>query len=136
MSTPSGDNIWFWLISALLTGGGGKFLYDSVKDWKSQPGREQRHVATIDASIVTVARARDELAEDNALIRATLAEERKHHDHERAIWNAEKVSLREEIEILRVQIRRERDEAEQRYESLLRRLAELSARHAPTEGTA
>lgn len=134
MSPPDGDNIWFWLISILLTGGGGKFLYDSIKDWRSQPSKDARHVATLDASIVTVAKARDELAEDNARLRATLAEERAWHEAERSRWESEKTRFRQEIAELQAQIRLERDEAERRYAALLARLAELSARHAPMEG--
>lgn len=133
MIVPNGDNIWFWLISILLTGGAGKSLFDFVKDWRARPSKGERQVATIDASIVTVAKARDELAEDNARLRAMLDEERTRHDGDRARWDAERASLRREIEELREQIRRERDEAERRYDTLLARLADLSARHAPQE---
>lgn len=134
MIVPTGDNIWFWLISVILTTGTGKVIWDSVKDWRNRLTKEQRQVATIDASIVTVAKARDELGEDNARLRAILAEERQRHDTERARWDAERVSLRQEIALLETQIRRERDEAERRYNDLLNRLADLSARHAPKEG--
>lgn len=136
MTPPTGDNIWFWLISAILTGGGGKFLYDSFRDWRNQPGPDARRVATIDASIITVARARDELEEDNARLRAMIGEERARWDLDRAAWTAERLSLRAEIEELRAQIWREREESRERYDSLLARLSELSARHAPKEGTA
>lgn len=135
--TPPTDNPWLWLISLLLAGGGGKFLYDTVRDIRNQirnqPDKSQRHVATLDASLVTVARARDELEEDNSRLRAILAEERSRWDSERTTWNTERSSLRAEIEELKAQIRREREESDRRYDVLLRRLSDLSARHAPRE---
>jgi DNA polymerase sigma len=131
VSAPTGDNIWLWLISLILTSGTAKVLFDAAKDWRNRVGKDQRHVATIDASIVTVAKARDELAEDNARLRATLAEERAYHEADRKRWEGEKANFRSEIAELQAQIRRERDEAERRYAALLQRLTELSERHAP-----
>lgn len=136
MNPPSGSNAWIFLISALLTGGGAKFLYDMVKDIRNRPTKEQQHVSTIDASIVTIARARDELAEDNSRLRSMIGEERSRWDSERSAWAAERLSLRSEIASLEALIRREREESAARYDALLQRLSDLSARHArnPEEG--
>ena len=131
---------WVAVILVLLSGGGAKFLYDTYKDWRNQPSPAAREVASVEASIVTIARARDELEEDNRRIRLTLHEERTRWDQERARyeseragWQDERIRLRAEIVALEQQIRAERDEAARRYDSLLARVAELSARHAPQE---
>jgi hypothetical protein len=124
------NNVWIYLIALVLGGGGVKSVLDFIKEWRSRPSQEERHVSTVDASIITVARARDELADDNDRLRTTLSEERARFDQERARWDAEKELFRKEIAELQAQIRKERAEAERRYDALLERLAELSARHA------
>lgn len=96
------------LISALLTGGFGKFLWDIYRDYRNRPPKAVREQATIDANILTVVRARDELEEDNVRIRATLAEERTRHAEDRTSWDAERARLREEAATWEQRYRRER----------------------------
>ena len=128
---------WVTIFVAVISAGGLKYLYDSFKDWRSAPTPEVRKQSSIDASIVTVSLARDELAEDNQRLREILAEERangnterQRFERERLSWDAERISLRHEIDLLRAQIEKERQESAERYDLLLKRLAELSARHA------
>lgn len=131
---PTADNIWYWLISVVLTGGIGRFAVQAVRDWRNRPMTVDQHVSSIDASIITVARARDELAEDNTRLRQMIVEERERWDAEREAWSAERLTLRNEIASLETLIRRERAESAARYDALLQRLSDLSARHASTEG--
>ena len=147
--------LWVALVVGVLGSGGTKFIYDIVKDWKNRPTGDQKSISNIEQSIVTVARARDELIEDNAQIRATLAEERKRWDEERcryenerqawfaerrniqseisqerASWQQERHVLQDEISSLEKQLRIERAESERRYDSMLSQLAQISARTA------
>src|SRR5690349_11923169 len=117
-STP---DPWVALAAALMTGGGLKYGYETWKDWKNQPPREMTQNTFVDASIATIARARDELAEDNARLRAMLSEER-------AQFNAERVRYLADIDRLEAQIRAERDDFALRYQSLLDRVRALKER--------
>lgn len=125
---------WITALLALLSGGGAKFVWDTYKDYRNLPSRARRQAADIDTSILTVARARDELEADNVRIRQTLAEERKQWSEEREryqtdrlSWYEERKSLHEEIETLRERIRTQRDENAARYEKLLADVARLSS---------
>ena len=135
---------WGWIatITALLGGSGAQFVYGIVRDYRNEAPRPVRRQTIIDASIATVARARDELEEDVVRLRATQADERSvwlveraRYESDRAAWNNERVALRQEIQQLELALRRERAESTKRYDALLARVAELSARHAPLEGT-
>jgi putative hemolysin len=104
-----------------MTGGGAKYAYETYKDWKNRPPKEITQNTFVDASIATIARARDELAEDNARLRTTLAEER-------AQFNAERQRYISDINRLEAQIRAERDDFARRYESLLEQVRHLKER--------
>lgn len=136
-ATPSP---WVAVFLAIISGGGLKYLYDSFKDWRNATPVEIRKQSVVDASIVTVSRARDQLEEDNTRLRETHAEdrgiwqaERDRFERERQSWIAREQALQAEIEQLRASIRKEREEANERYDRLLDRLADLSARHARTQ---
>lgn len=135
MNFAAGDNIWVWLVGLIMTTGTAKVIFDGFRDFLNRPSKSQQHVATIDASIITVARARDELVEDNQRLRDEITELRQRHAEDRTRWENEKTAFRREIAELQERIRLERDEAERRYTALLERLSQLSARHAPTEGS-
>jgi hypothetical protein len=116
-------------ITAILTSliGAGLLAYvrDAVKAWRARSkantseAREALHVATADQSLIVVARARDELAEDLVLLRTTLSEERADRAAERAAWAAERRSMREEIDALEAKLR-----------GLLDEVSDLRRRHA------
>lgn len=134
MTPPAIDPFVAALIT-LLSGGSGKFVYDAVKQWRNAPPRALRNQTVVDANIATVARARDELEEDNARLRKTLAEERKQrnedearHAVERLRWEADQERLRAEMARLEIQIRAERDEAAARYNALLQTVHQLQLR--------
>lgn len=87
----------------VLGGGSGKFLYDLWRDRRTRPARGsvvQRRQADIDASILTVARARDELEADNQALRQMLTEERENFRREREEWASERADLRREVDEL------------------------------------
>lgn len=144
MSTPSTGSRLGDTALALLTAGGGKYAWDAWREYRqrraARPTADQRIREDIDANILTVARARDELAEDNGRLRetlreeraqhaSTLREEREQHDRERQSWWGEREQLREEITLLETQLRAERDEHNRRYDALLEQLADLRHRH-------
>jgi hypothetical protein len=127
MPAPTPDP-WVTLFSAVMTGGVAKYVYDVYKDWRARPPKELASSTVVDASIATIARARDELEEDNARLRLTLAEERNQFNTERARYLAD-------INRLEVQIRKERDEyarqaeaAAGRYDALLDQVRHLKSR--------
>jgi len=112
---PSGQPAWVYVILFLLSSGSAKFIYDTYKDWRSQPSRAVRESTDIDASIITVARARDELAEDNARLRQELVDQDDRHSRERNRWLADQERFRAQIRELEGQIRIE----QKRYADLL-----------------
>lgn len=93
--------------------GGGLLAYarDAIKTWRAARRRNTpsaRDAATIqevDASLVVVAKARDELEEDNRRLRLTMAEERRAHAADRSRWEHEKLLLRNEIDALESKLR-------------------------------
>ena len=92
---------WTVPVATLLGGGGAKYAYDFVKDRMAardaRPSTRQQQAADVDASILTVAKARDELAEDNTRLRETLREERLSHAVDRTAWMTERDTLRGEV---------------------------------------
>jgi hypothetical protein len=138
-SVPSNAPSWVWLVSILVSGG----LLGYIGDWVKQrritretprPVREQivANTAT-DSSLTIVARARDELGEDNTRlrednerVRLELAEERSNafairerHDRERADWEAREqrylariATLEERINDLLTEVHRLRTDVE------------------------
>ena len=134
--TPTPDP-WITGFLALLSGGGAKFLYDAVRQWRNAPPRQLRSQLVVDANIATVARARDELEEDNVRLRSIIVEERAQrieverlHAEERSRWLSDQQRLRGDVSRLEIQIRSERDEAAARYDALLRTVHQLQVRAA------
>lgn len=124
-STP---DPWVAAFVALLSGGGAKWAYDALKDWRSAPPRELRSVSVIDANIATIARARDELIEDNARLRTEITEMESRHATERARWLFDQERLRADVQRLEEQIRTQRDAAAARYDALLVQVQHLRSR--------
>jgi len=124
-SVPSGQPWWVYMIMGLLSTGSGKFVWDTYKDWRAQPSKAVRESTDIDASIVTVARAKDELEADNARLRQELIDQDARHSRERERWLADQERLRADVARLEAQIRTERLEANQRYDALLQQVERL-----------
>lgn len=74
--------------------------------------RSSAAVATADASLSVVARARDELEADNARLRADRAECDARHLAERQQWESEKRAMRAEIDRLEGKLRELLNEVE------------------------
>jgi chromosome segregation ATPase len=121
-STP---DPWVTVASVLLTGGGLKYAYDIYKDWKRRPPKALLSVTAVDASIASIARARDELEEDNARLRLTLAEERAQFNAERNRFIADINRLEAQITVERENARRAADEMQSRYDNLLEQIRHL-----------
>jgi hypothetical protein len=124
-SAAPGQPWWVYLIITLLSGGSGKFIWDTYKDWRAQPSKVVRESTDIDASIVTVARARDELEADNARLRQELIDQDARHSRERERWLGDQERLRADVSRLEAQIRAERQEANERYDALLKQIQSL-----------
>lgn len=121
----AGLDPWVTLFGIFSTGGGIKLAFDAYKQWKSQVPRELR---TVDASIATVARARDQLEDDNARLRTERDDDRIRFAAERAEWAAERLALRNDIARLEQQVRMEREQAAARYDALLEHVHSLQRR--------
>ncbi len=139
MTIPLPDP-WITSILALLSGGGAKFIYDAIRQWRSGPPRVARSQRVVDANIATVARARDELEEDNARLRVMLTESNAQrieserlHTEERARWLFDQERLRADVARLEARLRTEQAEAAARYDALLDQVHQLRLR-ANTEG--
>lgn len=124
MPGPTPDP-WVAAFIALISGGGVKYAYDALKDWRNAPPRELRSVGVVDANIATIARARDELIEDNARLRTEITEMEARHATERARWLFDQERLRADVNRLEAQIRAERDAAAARYDALLEQVQHL-----------
>lgn len=113
------------VIVALISAGLLTYFKDATHAWRTRraagttEAREAMHVATADKSLLVVARARDELAEDNDRLRVIIAEDRRRHAEDRMRWDEEKKTMREEIESLEAKLR-----------AILREVEELKSRHA------
>lgn len=113
------------VLTALIAAGLLAYIKDAVHAYRERraaatpEAREALHVATADQSLLVVARARDELEEDNRRLRVTLSEERSRHDAERASWASEKREMRREIDALEAKLR-----------GLLREVEQLRTRHS------
>lgn len=99
------------VITALIGAGVLTYVRDAVRAIRARrtaatpEAREALHVATADQSLLVVAKARDELVEDNTRLRVTIAEERTRHAEDRAQWAREKAHLRAEIDSLEAKLR-------------------------------
>lgn len=102
---------WSAILIALIGAGLLKYAVDFVKwlksrrDEKAPEAIKAQHVATVDASLAVVARARDELEADNARLRAQMAESDARHEADRARWELRDKARREEIEVLERKLR-------------------------------
>jgi hypothetical protein len=125
MAANSTPNAWITLVSIVIAGGGFKYSLDIYKSWKNGPPHELRKQGLVDASIATVARARDELEEDNVRLRQTLAEERKQHTEERVRYLADITRLEQQIRAERAEAKQRAMEQDQRYNVLLEQINNL-----------
>jgi septal ring factor EnvC (AmiA/AmiB activator) len=123
------------IFTTLVGAGGLGYAYNIARAYAGRSPRGVRANQVIDASIITVARARDELEEDNLRIRATLAEERKNwisererFERERQAWETDRTRLRAEIAALEQRIVEERASAAARYDALLSQVQHLRQR--------
>lgn len=138
--SPTSDPVIVGIL-ALLSSGGAKLIYDASRQWRSAPPRAVRSQGIVDANIATVARARDELEEDNIRLRMILGEERKQrteverlHTEERARWLTDQRRLRADVNRLEMRLRSEQADAAARYDALLEQVHRLRLR-ANTEET-
>ena len=131
-----GSDPWYIaIVATILTAGGGKYVWEAVKAFRGGPPRASRRLTAVDANIATVARARDELEQDNARLREILMEERKQraedeirHAGERARWLADQERLRADVNRLEERLRLERTESAARYDGLLEQVHQLRLR--------
>jgi uncharacterized protein involved in exopolysaccharide biosynthesis len=113
-ATP-GAPAWLTITLALIGTGGLLYLRDAIKFLaqkfrQTAPERRvQREVhaavAQYDASLLAVAKSRDELAEDNQRLRDELREQTARHATDRAEWAKERAELRREIEAMETRLR-------------------------------
>lgn len=110
---PKNGEVWVTLISVLVSGGLLGYIADFVKQRRisretPKPVREMVAANTAaDSSLSIVAKARDELGEDNERLRAELADER------------------ENLKVLRATLYRERDDWAKREGRYLERIEHL-----------
>lgn len=116
---------WAPIIAALITAGLLKLTIDAVR-WivrrykaGSPESQHSRTIETVDQSLDVVAKARDELEADNALLRALLVEERAAHTADRREWEAREATYRAEI-----------DKLEEKVREILAELEGLKRRHS------
>lgn len=111
------------LAIALLSSGGARYAFATYREIRARkdakPTPSLAHLAEVDANILTVVKARDELAEDNLRIRAILGEERAENRLVVTDLRRENAQLRADIAALEAKLR-----------ALLEELADLKARHS------
>lgn len=108
-----------------LVAGCGKVLLDFYKTWKEGPPTQLRMA---NANLELVARARDEVIEDNMRLRQERLEQDQRHAAERAFWLADQARLRTDIENLEKKLQVEREQANARYDALLSQVRNLRDR--------
>lgn len=129
-ATP-GAPAWLTIVLALIGTGGLLYLRDAAKFIaqkfrQTAPERKAQRevhtaVAQYDASLLAVAKARDELLEDNQRLREERREQDARHAADRAEWAKERAELRREIEAM-----------ESRLRTALDDLGALKVRHSLT----
>ena len=102
---------WSAILIALISAGLLKYAVDFAK-WlrhrrvaNSPEGQQVSSIATVDASLAVVARARDELEADNERIRRQLTEQDARYATELARRDAREAALQEEIIRLESKVR-------------------------------
>lgn len=89
---------------AVVAAGGLTLAREAVKARRARQAATTP-VAVADSSLLVVAKARDELEEDNVRLRVLIGEERTRHAEDRAVWAKEKAALRAEIDTLEAKLR-------------------------------
>lgn len=126
---------WGEIIVALIGAGLLKFAVDGLK-WlvkrrqaRTPEARDALHVTTADQSLTVVAKARDELEDDNRRLRndndrlrRQQAESDARHDAERARWDLREAAMRAEI-----------DGLERKLRALLTEVEKLKDKHTLAE---
>lgn len=143
MATPDTQTWEQILVSSILTGGVIQYAYKAYVARMRRPTHALLRQGDVDASIATVALARDELEADNSRLRETYASDRMQWmaertdlllrwTNERNLWLADQARYREDIARLETQIIKERAEAAQaaraqaaRYDDLLEQVRHL-----------
>lgn len=111
----NGTPWWLTLLGILVTGGLFSYARDLIKFLaqrrrQSAPERKEQQkihdaVAQADASLLVVAKSRDELLEDNQRLREERREQDSRHAAERAEWAAERAALKRDIEAMENRLR-------------------------------
>ena len=116
---------WIPVLLALISAGLLKYVVDILRWWaarrraKTPEGQQAATMAAVTESLAAVARARDELEDDNTRLRAQLAESEARHAVDRAAWSEERARMRAEI-----------DDLEKRLREILDEVQTLKLRHA------
>lgn len=114
---PANEDAYLTIFVTALVAGGGKFFWDLVKGWKSPEPKQPKALVAVsvaDANLESVAKARDELIEDNMRLRSERIEQDARHAEERKRWLFDQERLRADITILEGRLRSERDDADRR----------------------
>ena len=102
---------WSAILIALIGAGLLKYAVDFFKwlktrqEQKAPEAQRVQSIATVDASLAVVARARDELEADNVRLRSQLAETDARHAAEMARRDLREKAMREEITVLENKLR-------------------------------
>ncbi len=88
-------------------GGAGVAIVGAIRDW-TQKRRTQ--ISSLDANMLTVGLARDQLAADNDRLRRERGEDAARHAADRAEWAKERAEMRAEIDALEAKLRDMLDE--------------------------
>ncbi len=102
---------WSAILIALITAGLLKYVVDFIK-WlrdrhqqRSPEAQRAQSIATVEASLAVVARARDELEADNVRLRSQRSETDARHAAEMARRDLREKAMREEITVLESKLR-------------------------------
>jgi septal ring factor EnvC (AmiA/AmiB activator) len=135
--TAAGETVASPILSTLLSGATLAFLASVVqalwRRWRkgSAAGQRSAHISEVDQSFVVVAKARDELEEDNARLRADIRECEARERLLREEMERERRAYRAELEQLMRRLR----EAERVIAELLEEVGRRRSAVTPNEGT-
>lgn len=120
---------WFesaaMIVAAIFSGGIFSYLREiwrarrADKAASSTAGLRSAEISQADAVVNVVTKARDDLAADNRLLRATIADIRADYAADKDAWQKEKQAMRDEI-----------DSLENKLRALLNEFEALKLRHA------
>ena len=113
---------WGPFAIAAVSAGLIQYLVGLYRDWR---GKQSKVTSKIDASILSVGKARDQLERDNTLLRDDRSQVARQHALDRAEWE------RRETEYLRreTEMRAEIDRLEDKLRALLDEVSALKVRH-------